>query len=106
MSVAFTRKLLMVFLLGMIANAALADSGVISYVNGNCFVMATEKGLTLFERSGGAFPEVGIRVKGTLHDYGYQQIYDLVGNELLVGYVQYWGVDKGAELISFKKECR
>ena len=59
-----------------------------------------------FERSGGASPEVGKRVKGVLYDYGYQQIYDQAGNELFVGYIQYWGVGNGAELASFKQECR
>lgn len=99
-------RLLIVLLLGMPAETVFAASGVISYAKGNCFAMETEKGLTLFERSGGASPKIGMRVKGTLHDYGYQQIYGEAGNELFVGYVQYWGVGKGAELESFKKECR
>lgn len=103
---ALSRSLIVGLLFGMTTEAVIAASGVISYAFGNCFVIETEKGLTLFERSGGASPGVGVRVKGTLHDYGYQQIYDPAGSELLVGYVQYWGVGKGAELASFKQDCR
>lgn len=104
---AFARGILIIaLLLALMTKTGFAATGTITYAAGNCFVIETEKGFTLFERSGGASPEVGVRVTGILHDYGYQQIYDQAGNELLVGYVQYWGVGKGAELDSFKQECR
>ena len=100
------RTLIIALMLGLTAKIGFADTGVITYAVGNCFVIKTENGLTLIERSGGASPEVGKQVKGNLYDYGYQQIYDQAGNELFIGYVQYWGVSKGTALASFKQECR
>ena len=88
------------------AAAASAETGVVSYAEGNCFVLDSDEGHTLFERSGGGNPEVGTPVKGSLHDFGYKQLYDESGNELFVGYIQYWGVRDSETLESFKRDCR
>jgi hypothetical protein len=88
------------------AAAASADSAVVSYAKGNCFVLDSGEGHTLYERSGGGHPEVGTTVTGDLHDYGYKQLYDASGKELFVGYIQYWGVRDSETLESFKRDCR
>lgn len=88
------------------AAAVAADRGVVVYGVGNCFIIKTKKGHTLFERSGGGAPKVDQRVKGELSDFGYHQLYDTKGKELLVGFVQNFGVKKESELASFRKTCR
>lgn len=98
------------FVLGFSATmpntVAAADKGVVVYGQGNCFVFKTDKGYTLFERSGGDGPKVDQVVKGTLHDFGYQQLYDRRGKELVVGFVQDFGVKPDSEVQAFKSTCR
>lgn len=86
--------------------AEAADSGKIVYGAGNCFVIETGKGNTLFERSGGRAPAPGETVKGVLHDFGYQQLFDAGGKELMVGFVQEYAVQKTDNIDAFKKSCR
>lgn len=86
--------------------ASAADTGKIIYAKGNCFVIETAKGATLFERSGGGSPAVDQAVSGVLNDFGYQQLHDASGKELMVGFVQYFGVKKEPTVESFKKSCR
>jgi hypothetical protein len=86
--------------------ASAADTGKITYAKGNCFVIQTAKGATLFERSGGKSPAVDDTVSGVLNDFGYQQLHDASGKELMVGFVQYFGVKKDPTIESFKKSCR
>ena len=83
-----------------------ADKGKIVYGVSNCFVIETSKGNTLFERSGGQLPKPGDTATGVLHDFGYQQLYDANGKDLMVGYVQDYGVRKGEDIEAFKKSCR
>lgn len=83
-----------------------ADKGKIIYAAGNCFVFQTENGATLFERSGGKSPEVDAAVSGVLSDFGYQQLYDASGKELMVGFVQEYSVKKEQNIAAFKKSCR
>lgn len=91
---------------GVSAAALAADAGKITYGAGNCFVIETGKGSTLFERSGGKSPKLGETVSGVLHDFGYQQIFDAGGKELMVGFVQEYAVTKAASVDAFKKSCR
>jgi hypothetical protein len=86
--------------------AEAADSGKVIYGAGNCFVIETGKGSTLFERSGGQTPKPGETVTGVLHDFGYQQLFDAGGKELMVGFVQEYAVTKAANVDAFKKSCR
>jgi hypothetical protein len=86
--------------------ALAADSGKIVYGTGNCFIIETAKGNTLFERSGGQSPKSGDTIGGVLHDFGYQQLYDAGGKELMVGFVQEFGVKKTDSIEVFKKSCR
>jgi len=86
------------------ANAA--DKGKIIYAVGNCFVIQTDNGVTLFERSGGKSPKVDAAVSGVLSDFGYQQLHDAAGKELMVGFVQEYGVKKEKNVADFKKSCR
>jgi hypothetical protein len=86
--------------------AAAADKGKIIYAAGNCFVIQTDKGATLFERSGGKEPGVDVMVSGVLSDFGYQQLHDSSGKELMVGFVQEYAVKKDKNIASFKKSCR
>lgn len=83
-----------------------ADSGKIVYGVGNCFVIETSKGFTLFERSGGQLPKVNQVTRGTLDDFGYQQLYDGAGRELMLGFVQDFGVTDEQTVSAFKKSCR
>lgn len=98
--------LLGLVLAGYPAAAQAADKGQIVYAAGNCFIIQTEKGATLFERSGGRSPKVNDTVAGVLHDFGYQQLHDASGKELMVGFVQEHGVKKDQNIESFKKSCR
>ena len=86
--------------------ALAAESGKIIYGTGNCFIIETGKGSTLFERSGGQSPKPGETVSGVLDDFGYQQLYDTGGKELMVGFVQEYGVKKPESMEAFKKSCR
>lgn len=86
--------------------ASAADKGKIIYAAGNCFVIQTANGVTLFERSGGKSPAVDAAVSGVLSDFGYQQLRDSAGKELMVGFVQEYGVKKEQNIASFKKSCR
>ena len=86
--------------------ATAAEAGKVVYSVGNCFIIQTNKGATLFERSGGQTPKVGQAASGVLHDFGYQQLYDGKGKELMVGFVQEYGVKKEKSLQAFKKSCR
>jgi len=86
--------------------AAAADTGKIIYATGNCFVIQTDKGATLFERSGGQSPKVDAAVNGVLSDFGYQQLHDAAGKELMVGFVQEYAVTKEKNIAAFKKSCR
>lgn len=86
--------------------AQAADKGKIIYGVGNCFIIETGKGKTLFERSGGELPKPGETASGELHDFGYQQLYDAKGKELMVGFVQEYDVQKPENIESFKKSCR
>ena len=98
---------LLVLMANGFASVAMAkESGEVVYSAGNCFILQTKKGATLFERSGGQSPKVGQPVRGVLHDFGYQQLYDGKGKELMVGFVQEFGVKKEASLAAFKKSCR
>ena len=45
-------------------------------------------------------------VSGVLNDFGYQQLHDASGKELMVGFIQYFGVKKDTTIGSFKKSCR
>lgn len=83
-----------------------ADRGTVIYAAGNCYVIQTDNGATLFERSGGRSASVDQAVKGVLHDFGYQQLYDASGKELMLGFVQDHGTKKEASIESFKKSCR
>jgi hypothetical protein len=98
--------LLGLVLAGYPATAQAADKGQIIYAAGNCFIIQTEKGATLFERSGGRSPKVNDAVAGVLNDFGYQQLHDASGKELMVGFVQEHGVKKDQNIESFKKSCR
>jgi hypothetical protein len=91
---------------GISLAAEAADSGKIVYGTGNCFVIETAKGSTLFERSGGQAPKPGETVTGVLHDFGYQQLFDAGGKELMVGFVQEYAVKQAANVDAFKKSCR
>lgn len=98
-------------LFGLIAACAplaafAADSGKIIYGKGNCFVIETGKGKTLFERSGGLFPKEGDAIKGEMSDFGYQQLYDSGGKEVMVGFVQEYSVKTTENVEAFKKSCR
>ncbi len=86
--------------------AVAIETGTISYASGNCFVIKTTNGVTLFERSGGKFPAVGQKVTGTLDDFGYQQLRDGDKKNLMVGFVQEYGVRKDRKIVAFKKACR
>ncbi|MPY75800.1 MAG: hypothetical protein GEU87_16235 [Alphaproteobacteria bacterium] len=86
--------------------AQAADSGKIIYGAGNCFVIETGNGSTLFERSGGQAPKPGETVTGVLSDFGYQQLFDTGGKALMVGFVQEYAVKKAANIDAFKKSCR
>lgn len=86
--------------------ASAADKGKIIYAAGNCFVIQTDNGVTLFERSGGKSPAVDATVSGVLSDFGYQQLSDAAGKDLMVGFVQEYGVKKEKNIASFKKSCR
>jgi hypothetical protein len=86
--------------------AQAADPGKIIYGVGNCFIIETSNGNTLFERSGGQLPKAGATLSGVLHDFGYQQLYDAGGKELMVGFVQEYGVKKAENMEAFKKSCR
>jgi hypothetical protein len=86
--------------------AQAADSGKIVYGVGNCFIIETKTGNTLFERSGGQLPKPGVALSGVLHDFGYQQLYDAGGKELMVGFVQEYDVKKAENIAAFKKSCR
>ena len=83
-----------------------AEKGKITYAAGNCFVIHTERGATLFERSGGQSPKVDQNVSGVLHDFGYQQLLDASGNELMVGFVQEYAVKKDKSIEDFRRSCR
>jgi hypothetical protein len=86
--------------------AQAADTGKITYGVGNCFIIETSKGSTLFERSGGKLPKAGETLSGVLSDFGYQQLYDASGKELMVGFVQEYAVKKSENVEAFKKSCR
>ena len=88
------------------AAADAAGSGKVTYAKSNCFVIQTSKGVTLFERSGGKLPKVGDAVAGVLDDFGYQQLRDASGKDLMVGFVQEYGVKKDKNIEDFKKSCR
>jgi len=83
-----------------------ATSGKVIYAKSNCFVIQTANGATLFERSGGALPKVDDTVAGVLDDFGYQQLRDASGKDLMVGFVQEYGVKKDKNIENFKKSCR
>lgn len=83
-----------------------AEKGKITYAAGNCFIIQTERGATLFERSGGQSPKVDQDVAGVLHDFGYQQLQDGSGKDLMVGFVQEYAVKKEKNIGDFKKACR
>lgn len=102
------RAALLAALVHLMAGPALAaDSGVVTYSQGNCLIIKTNRGNTLFERSGGSQPAVKQRLTGVLHDFGYQTIYDGTGKtELLVGFVQNYGVKEPSSIEAFKKTCR
>ena len=103
----FARSLAMLgFAAATSFSAQAADSGKIIYGAGNCFVIETGKGSTLFERSGGQAPKPGETVTGVLHDFGYQQLFDAGGKELMVGFVQEYAVTQAANVDAFKKSCR
>ena len=91
---------------GISLAAQAADSGKIVYGTGNCFVIETGSGSTLFERSGGQAPKTGESVTGVLNDFGYQQLFDAGGKALMVGFVQEYAVKKTASIDAFKKSCR
>lgn len=94
-------------LLALAANAAnAADTGKITYAKGNCFIIQTAKGVTLFERSGGRQPKVDDAVAGVLHDFGYQELRDAAGKDVMVGFVQEYAVKKDKNIEDFKKSCR
>jgi len=95
-------------ILGLLTTStqASADSGEVTYAVGNCYIVETDKGFTLFERSGGATPEEGQAVSGVLHDYGYQQLYDGAGKELFVGWIVDWGKSEGKATEDFRENCR
>jgi hypothetical protein len=88
------------------AAANAADTGKITYAKSNCFIIQTAKGVTLFERSGGKLPKVDDAVSGVLHDFGYQELRDASGKDLMVGFVQEYGVKKDKNIEDFKKSCR
>ena len=90
----------------ILAAPAAAAEGTTVYATANCFVFETSEGLTLFERSGGAGAQEGQVVKGGLNDFGYQELKDAQGRDLLVGWVQNYGVTDQAEVEDFKKTCR
>jgi hypothetical protein len=85
---------------------AAANNGVVVYGQGNCFIFKTNRGYTLFERSGGTGPKIDQTVRGTLHDFGYQQLFDSRGKEIVIGFVQDFGVKSASEVQAFKKTCR
>lgn len=90
----------------LIANSASAASGTTVYASGNCYIFLTDEGHTLFERSGGKEAQKDQKVKGELHEFGYQELSDEQGNEFLVGWVQNYGVKDEAEIKAFKESCR
>ena len=93
-----------VYILGV--DPVSAATGTTVYATGNCYIFLTEAGHTLFERSGGQEAKNDQKVKGELHEFGYQELSDEQGNELLVGWVQNYGVKDEAEVKAFKKSCR
>lgn len=98
--------LLLLFVACYPGMASAADTGKVIYGVGNCFIIQTDKGAILFERSGGQTPKVGQAARGVLDDFGYQQLYDGKGKELMVGFVQEFGVKKEKTVQAFKKSCR
>lgn len=98
--------LLLAIFLAVSRAALAANAGTIIYAAGNCFVIKTEKGVTLFERSGGVTAKLEQKVRGVLDDFGYQQLRDTHGKDLMVGFVQEYGVTKEANIAAFKKVCR
>ena len=86
--------------------AIAADKGKVIYAAGNCFVIQSDAGAVLFERSGGKSPGVDAMVSGAMSDFGYQQLHDAAGKELMVGFVQEFGVKKEKNIAAFKKSCR
>jgi len=94
------------FLVVCAAAAEAADTGKITYAKGNCFIIQTVMGVTLYERSGGKYPKVDDAVAGVLHDFGYQELRDASGKDLMVGFVQEYGVKKDKNIEDFKKSCR
>ena len=90
-----------------IAGSAMAEgTGVTIYARTNCFIFKAADGNTLFERSGGGSATINQTVRGVLDDFGYQQIKDASGRELMVGFVDNFGVTDQVEIDNFKKNCR
>jgi len=104
------RLRLVLFMLATFCAAPLtalaANTGTITYATGNCFVIRTANGVALFERSGGGLGKLDQKVKGVLDDFGYQQLRDVSGKDLMVGFVQEYGVKKEDKISAFKKSCR
>lgn len=76
------------------------------YAAPNCYIFRTASGHSLFERSGGEELAEGQEVKGALEDFGYQEVYGSDGAELMVGWIQDFGITDEAALDKFKKVCR
>ena len=89
-----------------LAGQAGAASGTVIYAKANCFVFQTDQGATLVERSGGDGAQEGQNVSGPLDEFGYQELSDESGKQVLVGWVQNYGVKDDAEIEDFKKSCR
>ena len=85
---------------------AFAAEGTTVYAAPNCYVFETTAGFTLFERSGGGEATLGQAVSGVLDDFGYQELKDAAGRDLMVGWIQNHSVKDEAEVEDFKKVCR
>lgn len=83
-----------------------AASGTAIYATANCFVFQTDQGATLFERSGGDGVAEGQKVSGPLDEFGYQELTDEAGKEVMVGWVQDFEVKDDSAIEDFKKNCR
>ena len=92
--------------LTFICSSAHAGEGVTVYATPNCYIFETKTGFVLFERSGGQGPEEGQTVVGTLDDYGFQELKDTNGRDIIVGWITNHGVSDEAEIADFKKVCR
>ncbi len=88
------------------SGSASAVEGTTVHAAPNCYVFETATGFALFERSGGGEATLGQAVSGVLDDFGYQELKDAAGQDLMVGWIQNHSVKDEAEVETFKKVCR